>query len=70
MDSVLVEIAKQGVFGLVAVLAFMIAYRKDKQVTALHNRLENKSDKMADKYYTLASELKETLKALTDSFEE
>lgn len=70
MEGVLLEIAKQGVLGLVAVLAVIIAFKKDKQVSALHDRLEAKSDKMADKYYTLATELKETMQALTDSLEE
>jgi hypothetical protein len=68
--ELMIEIAKQGLLGVVAVVAMMIASRKDKQVTALYDRLERKSDKAAEKYHELSTEMNETLKALTDAIEE
>lgn len=69
MEGVLAELAKQGILGLVATLAIYVAWRKDKQVTALYARLENRAEKMMDKYHALASELKMTLHELCRDLE-
>lgn len=67
--SILAEIAGQGLLGIMAALSIIAAIRKDKQVTALYDRLEQKSEKLAEKYSALAEEMNETLRALTDAIE-
>ena len=69
IGTILSEFASQGLMGVVAILAIIIAVRKDKQVSALYDRLEQKSEKAADKYHTLANEMNDTLRALTDAIE-
>jgi len=69
MEGILAELAKQGILGLVATLAIIVAWRKDKQVNALYSRLEARAEKMLDKYHILASELKMTLHELVRDLE-
>lgn len=70
MEGILAELAKQGILGMVAVLAIIVAYRKDRQVNALYTRLEQKTEKMVEKYHTLAGELKETIHTLCRTIDE
>jgi hypothetical protein len=53
----------------VTAIAVFVAYKKDRQVTALYDRLLEKSSKTADKYHTLAAELQATVKELHDSLD-
>lgn len=58
----------QGVLGAVAAIAIFIAWKKDKQVTALYKRLENKSEKSSEKYHNLADELGKTMESILSRF--
>ncbi len=69
MDQFLGQLVNYGVAGVVAALAILALIRKDKQVNALFGRLEDKSDKMIEKYHQLGKELNETMKALVESLD-
>lgn len=69
MDQFLGQLVNYGVAGVVAALAILALIRKDKQVNALFGRLEDKSDKMTEKYHQLGKELNETMKALVESLD-
>ena len=78
--NIFLEIIKQGGFAAVAVLAFWLAYKKDKQVITiqkekdeivakLYDRLEAKSEKYLEQHNVLARELNDTVSALADALE-
>jgi len=69
MEGLLLGLVKQGVFAVVAALAFWFAWRKDKQVAALYDRLEKKSEKYVEKYSELAKELNDTTTALAKALD-
>jgi Zn-dependent M16 (insulinase) family peptidase len=70
MEALIMELAGKGILGVVTAISLFIAYKKDKQVEALYDRLIEKSSKTAEKYHTLASELHETLRDLHASIED
>ena len=68
MDFGLVaEFAKQGLLGLIAVVEAFVILRLYKKNQVLYDRLEGKSDKWVEKYYSLASEVNSTLGVLFSS---
>jgi len=69
METVLIEIAKQGGFAFVAALAIWFALKKDRQVSQLYDRLERKSEKYVEKYQALSRELNDTVAALADALD-
>jgi len=69
MEALITDLAGQGLLGLVTAIAVFVAYKKDRQVTALYDRLLEKSSKTAEKYHSLASELQATIKELHDSLD-
>lgn len=69
MEGLIADLLKQGAFAATAAIAFWIAWRKDRQVTALYDRLEAKSEKYLEQYNRLAVELNDTIAALADSIE-
>lgn len=66
-EAVTGELIKQGLLGALLVLALWVAWKKDRQVGALHRRLIEKAEKDAEKYYQFAMEMTTTMKALTDA---
>ena len=69
MEEILFGFVKQGGFGLIAAIALWVAITKDKQVAALYDRLEAKSEKYLEQHLQLEKELKETVGALADALE-
>lgn len=66
MESFLMEIVKQGGFAALSVVCFLFALQKDKQVAALYDRLEEKSEKFYQKYAEITAELNNTISALAE----
>lgn len=57
MMEILLEILRQTGLAGVAVVAVWFAVRKDRQVTAVYDRMEYKSDRFMKKFYKLSTEL-------------
>lgn len=70
MEPILTELISTGPIGIIAAIAIWIAWKKDKQVDVLYQRLAEKSEKMVEKYSILGSELNSTLQALVDALDE
>lgn len=69
METVLIEIAKQGGFAFIAAASLWFALKKDRQVSQLYDRLERKSEKYVEKYQSLSRELNDTVSALADALD-
>jgi hypothetical protein len=69
MESILIEIAKQGGFAFIAAVSLWFALKKDRQVSQLYDRLERKSEKYVEKYTDLSRELNDTVSALADALD-
>ena len=66
MESILLEVVKQGGFAALAVVCFLFALKKDKQVSQLYDRLEEKSEKFYTKYAEITAELNRTITTLAE----
>lgn len=66
MESILLEVVKQGGFAALAVVCFSFALKKDKQVAQLYDRLEEKSEKFYQKYAEVTAELNKTITTLAE----
>lgn len=67
IDPILQKFLEHGILGLIAALAIFVAWKKDRMVHALQDRLIEKTEKDADKYYQFATEMNNTMKALTNA---
>jgi len=67
MNDILAAVMANGPMGLVAAIALIALYRKDKEVKALYVRLEDRGIKMTEKYHLLAMEITRTIRALMDT---
>ena len=67
MNDILAAVMANGPMGLVAAVALVALYRKDKEVKALYVRLEDRGIKMTEKYHLLAMEITQTIRALMDT---
>jgi hypothetical protein len=67
--GILTEFLKYGVVGAVAVLAMIIAYKKDKEARAAKDQMVAKSEANADRYHAMLSEVNGTMKDLVASLE-
>ena len=67
MNDILAAVMANGPMGLVAAVALVALYRKDKEVKALYVRLEDRGIKMTEKYHLLAIEITQTIRALMDT---
>ena len=69
MEALLIELAKQGVLAVVTAVAVWFALRKDRQVSALYDRLAEKSETYLQAFADLNREMCATVNALADALD-
>ena len=64
METLLGELVKQGLLGLLAAISLWWAWKKDRQMHILYRRWLEKTERQTTKYHELATEVTETIKEL------
>lgn len=65
--AVVGKLLEYGPIGIVCIVALYVAWKKDRECAALKDRLIEKTEKDAEKYYQFATEMNNTMKALTET---